>query len=170
MRSAESGMPQEPVRPVPTSGRLGILAVGVGARSTTLWGGGMAVRRGLAKPVGALTQMGRVLGPPGRPEPVLVREAVPLAALDDLVFGAWDILPDDAFAAAEKARVLERDLLRQLRAELGSIRPWRGIFDPRFVRRIDATHALPPRGHLASVAQIEKDIQSFRESTGASRL
>ena len=170
MRSADSRVPQEPARSTTASGRLGILTVGLGALSTTLMGGVMAVCRGMAKPVGALTEMGFVQGPPGRPDPVPVRQAVPLAALDDLVFGAWDILPDDAFAAAQKANVLEGDLLRQLKQQLAAIRPMRGVFDTRFVRRIDATHAVPSKGHLANVAHLERDIQSFRESTGASRL
>ena len=170
MKLADSRVPQEPARSTTASGRLGILTVGLGALSTTLMGGVMAVCRGMAKPVGALTEMGLVQGPPGRPEPVPVRQAVPLAALDDIVFGAWDLLPDDAFAAAQKANVLEGDLLRQLKQQLSAIRPMRGVFDTRFVRRIDATHALPPRGHLANVAHLERDIQSFRESSGASRL
>ncbi|HEU4400655.1 MAG TPA: inositol-3-phosphate synthase [Candidatus Polarisedimenticolia bacterium] len=160
----------EPARPTPASGRLGVLAVGGGALSTTLIAGVLAVRRGLGKPVGSLTQMGRVSGPRAHPDPVPLGQAVPLASLQDLVFGVWDILPDSVYSAAEKAKVLDSDLLRPLREELEAIRPWPGIFDPRYVRRIEATHCRPHMGHLASIAEIEKDIQSFRESAGLNRM
>jgi myo-inositol-1-phosphate synthase len=170
MKSTDTSTTQEAPRAAPASGRLGVLSVGLGALSTALIAGVLAVRRGLGKPVGALTQMGRVAGPSGRPDPLPVKEAVPLAELADLVFGAWDLLPDDAYAAAEKAKVLEGDLLHELRPELEAIRPWRGIFDARYVHRIDATHVRARRGHLASLAEIDKDIQSFREATGARRL
>jgi len=163
-------MTQDSVRPAPASGRLGVLVVGMGALSTALIAGVLAVRRGLGKPVGALTQMGRVAGPPGHPDPVPLQQAVPLASLQDLAFGGWDILPDDVYHAAEKAKVLERELLGVLRPELESIRPWRGIFDPRYVRRIEATHSRPRKGHRASLEEVDRDIRSFRESSGARRL
>ena len=94
-------MTQDSVRPAPASGRLGVLVVGMGALSTALIAGVLAVRRGLGKPVGALTQMGRVAGPPGHPDPVPLQQAVPLASLQDLAFGGWDILPDDVYHAAD---------------------------------------------------------------------
>ncbi len=166
----ETIMNHEAAGPAPASGRLGIMVVGMGALSTALVAGVLAIRRGFGRPVGALTQMGRVAGPPGHPGPVPLGQAVPLASLEDLAFGGWDLLPDNAYAAAVKARVLEAELLARLRPELESIRPWRGIFDPRYVRRIDATHSRLRKGHLASLAEIEKDIQSFRETTGAARL
>src|SRR5437667_2386743 len=97
-------------------------------------------------------------------------EADPLATFDDPVFGCWDVLPDSAYSAAEKAKVLDGDLLKRLRPELEAIRPWRGIFDPRYVRRIEGTHVRAGKGHLANVAEIEKDIESFREATGADRV
>ncbi len=167
---SENTMNHETARPAPATGRLGVLAVGMGALSTTLIAGVLAVRRGFGKPVGALTQMGRVAGPPGHPDPVPLGQAVPLASLQDLVFGGWDILPDNVYSAAEKAKVLEGDLLKVLRPELESIRPWRGIFDPRYLRRIEATHSRPRKGHLASVAEVAKDIRSFREATGVERI
>jgi myo-inositol-1-phosphate synthase len=124
------------IQAVPAQGRLGVAIVGAGALSTTLIAGVLAVRRGLAKPIGARTQLGLVPGPEGSPGDVPIGEAVPLVPLSHLAFGLWDILPDSAYASAVKARVLERDLLEALRADLESIRPWRGIFDPRFVRRL----------------------------------
>ncbi len=163
-------MNQEPVRTAPASGRLGVLAVGMGALSTSLIAGVVAVRRGLGKPIGALTQMGRVAGPNGHQDTVPVGEAVPLADLDSLVFGGWDIFPDDVYTAAAKAKVLEGDLLRSLRDELESIRPMPGIYDPRYLRRLEAVQTHPRAGHMASVAAVEKDIETFRKTSRADRL
>ena len=163
-------MRQKPNRPGPAKGRLGVVVVGAGALSTTLIAGVLAVRRGLGKPIGALTQLGVVTGPPDRPGAVPVGQAVPLASLPDLVFGVWDILPDSVYRSAVKAQVLERELLEELRPELDAIRPWRGIFDPRFVHRIEAAHCRPRQGHLASLAAIEKDITTFREAAGIDRM
>ena len=163
-------MRQKPSRPAPAKGRVGVVVVGAGALSTTLIAGILAVRRGLGKPIGALTQLGVVPGPPERPGPMPVGQAVPLAALPDLAFGVWDILPDSVYRSAVKAQVLERELLEELRPELDAIRPWRGIFDPRFVHRIEAAHCRPRQGHLDSVAGIDKDIKSFRETAGIDRM
>src|SRR6266704_1651665 len=107
-------MRQKPVPPAAAAGRLGV-----------------------GKPIGALTQLGYVAGPHERPAPVPIARAVPLSSLDDLAFGVWDILPDSVYRAAVKARVLDDALLEPLKDELESIRPWRGIFDPRYVHRIE---------------------------------
>src|SRR5262245_33157148 len=156
--------------PAAASGRLGVLVVGAGALSTTFIAGVAAVRRGLGKPIGALTQIGHVPGPDDRSGPVPVHEAVPLAGLGDLAFGVWDILPDSIHRAAVKARVLEDRVLEPLRKELEAIRPWQGIYDRRYIRRIEATHRLPQQGHLKNVAQIERDIEAFRVASRLSRL
>jgi myo-inositol-1-phosphate synthase len=158
------------IQAVPAQGRLGVAIVGAGALSTTLIAGVLAVRRGLAKPIGARTQLGLVPGPEGSPGDVPIGEAVPLVPLSHLTFGLWDILPDSAYASAVKARVLERDLLEALRADLESIRPWRGIFDPRFVRRLEAVHSRPRAGHKESLAEIERDLRSFRETGELDRM
>ena len=163
-------MRQEPIKPAPASGRLGVLIVGMGSLSTALIAGVLAVRRNLGKPIGSLTQMGQLPGPSGQPDSVPFGEAVPLAALADLAFGGWDVVSDDAYSAAKKARVLEDGLLALLKPELESIRPWRGIFDPRYLRRIEATHSRPPMGWLGSVEEVVKDIHRFREASGAERL
>jgi len=163
-------MRQKPVPPAAAAGRLGVVVVGAGSLSTSFIAGVLAVRRGLGKPIGALTQLGYVAGPHEKQPPVPIGQAVPLARLDDLVFGVWDILPDSVYRAAVKARVLDESLLEPLKDELEAIRPWPGIFDPRYVHRIEATHCRPQRGHLAAVAAIEKDIAAFRESAGIARL
>src|SRR5262245_37117621 len=129
-------MRQKPVPPAAAAGRLGVVVVGAGSLSTSFIAGVLAVRRGLGKPIGALTQLGYVAGPNEKQPPVPIGQAVPLARLDDLVFGVWDILPDSVYRAAVKARVLDESLLEPLKAELDAIRPWPGIFDPRYVHRI----------------------------------
>src|SRR3989442_11190920 len=111
-------MRQKPSPPAAAAGRLGVVVVGAGSLSTSFIAGVLAVRRGLGKPIGALTQLGRLTGSPERPGPVPVGQAVPLSSLDDLAFGVWDILPDSVYRAAVKARVLNRELLDELRDEL----------------------------------------------------
>jgi len=159
----------EPANGFVPRGPLGVVVVGMGAVSTSFIAGVHAVRKGLGRPFGSLTQMGRLHDGEGNGT-VPFAELVPLAGLDDLVFGGWDLFPDDAYVSARKARVLDRDLLEELRPELEAIRPWKGIFDPRFVRRIEATHFHAPRSHAASVESVERDIRRFRRSTGASRM
>ena len=163
-------MRQKPSPPAAAAGRLGVVVVGAGSLSTSFIAGVLAVRRGLGKAIGALTQLGLLAGPPECPSPVPVGQAVPLSSLNDLAFGVWDILPDSVYRAAVKARVLDRELLDELRDELDAIRPWKGIFDPRYVHRIQATHCRPRQGHRANVAEIDRDLGSFRESAGIERM
>ena len=114
----------------PAAGRLGILLAGLGAVSTTLIAGVHAIRKGLAAPTGSLTQMGTIrLGKRTDGRSPLIRDFVPLAGLDDLVFGGWDIFEDNCYQAACNAEVLRRGLLDQVRAELEAVRPWSAVFD-----------------------------------------
>ena len=107
------------------TGKLGVLLVGMGAVSTTTIAGVLAVRRGLAKPIGSLTQMGTVrLGKRTDGRSPLIKDFVSLASLDDIVFGGWDIFEDSSYEAAKTAGVLAPDLLEQIRPELEAIRPW----------------------------------------------
>src|ERR1044071_3005249 len=105
------------------------MLVGLGAVSTTTIAGVLAIWRGLAKPIGSLTQMGTVrLGKRTEGKSPLIRDFVPLAALDDVVFGGWDIFEDNSYEAAKTAGVLEKDLLEQIRPELEAIAPWPAVF------------------------------------------
>src|SRR5881628_1593158 len=111
----------------PASGKLGILLPGMGAVATTFIAGVQAVKRGLGKPIGSLTQMGTIrLGKRTENRVMRIQDFVSLARLEDLVFGAWDIFPDDAYEAATEANVLDRSLLDQLRPDLEAIRPMKG--------------------------------------------
>ena len=109
-------------------GKLGILLVGLGAVSTTTIAGVLAIRKGLAKPIGSLTQMGAIrLGKRTENRSPLIKDFVPLASLDDVVFGGWDIFEDNAYEAAKTAGVLDKDLLEQIRPELEAIKPIRAL-------------------------------------------
>jgi len=108
----------------PASGKLAILTPGMGAVTSTLIAGVLATRKGLARPIGSLTQMGKIrLGKRSENRSALIRDLVPLAGLDDVVFGGWDIFPDSAYEAAVKAKVVDRGLIEQLKSEMEKIVP-----------------------------------------------
>src|ERR1700756_1700084 len=114
----------------PAKGKLGVMIPGMGAVATTFVAGVEAIRKGIAKPIGSLTQMGTIrLGKRTDGRSPKVKEFVPLAGLDDLVFTGWDIFEDDMHTAAARAGVLERDLLDQVKGRLSSIKPLRAVFD-----------------------------------------
>ena len=153
------------------SGKLGVLLVGLGAVSTTLIAGVEAVKLGIAKPIGSLTQMGTIrLGKRTENRVPRIKEFVPLADLHDLVFGAWDIFPDDAFVAASKAAVLDPTLLKNLEIPLRSIKPMKGAFEQKWVKRLTGTHVKVGRNKKDLASQIVADIKEFKAKTGASRL
>src|SRR5436189_5732271 len=130
-------MPVKGVRIEPAAGKLGVLLPGIGAVSTTFIAGVEAVKKGLAKPIGSLTQMGTIrLGKRTEHRVPAIKGFVPLASLEDLVFGGWDIFPDDIYSAASKAGVLEPAHLAPLREELEKIKPLPAVFDTAYVSRI----------------------------------
>jgi myo-inositol-1-phosphate synthase len=163
-----------PAPPVirPAEGRLGVLCVGLGAVSTTLIAGVELIRRGMAEPVGSLTQLGTVrLGRRDEGRSPLVKDLVPLAALDDLVFGAWDVFPDDAYVSAVNAGVL--DVTRHLEPiadALRAVRPMTAAFDRAYVTRLEGTHTKGAIGRRAMLDAIRDDIRAFREANGCDRL
>src|SRR6266487_1206398 len=117
-----------PVEIAPARGKLGVLLVGLGAVSTTTIAGVMAIRKGIAKPIGSLTQMGTVrLGKRTEGRSPKINDVVPLSSLDDLVFGGWDIFADDCYAAARTAGVIDGSMLEKVRPELEQIRPWPAV-------------------------------------------
>jgi myo-inositol-1-phosphate synthase len=167
--SREILMIQKGVQIEPAEGKLGVLLVGLGAVSTTLVAGVEAVKRGLGKPIGSVTQMGTIrLGKRTENRVPRIQDFVPLAKLDDLVFGAWDIFPDDAYEAAREANVLERSLLDSLRPALEAIRPMQGVFDPRYVKRLHGTHIKEgTKWELAR--QLVDEIEAFQHQRGVDR-
>ena len=143
----------------------------MGAVSTTTIAGVLAVRRGLAKPIGALTQMGTVrLGKRTEARSPLIKDFVPLAALDDVVFGGWDIFEDNAYEAAKTAGVLEPSLLDQIKPELEAIRPMSAVFDRRYVKRLDGPNVKKGSSKRDLAEQLREDIRRFKEQHGIERL
>src|SRR5574341_2136773 len=121
----------------PAKGKLGVLLVGLGAVSTTFIAGVEAVRKGLAEPIGSLTQMGTIrLGKRTDNRTPAIRDFVPLAKLDELVFGGWDIYPDNCYQAARTSGVLEPALLENVKPFLEQITPMPAVFESRYVKRI----------------------------------
>jgi myo-inositol-1-phosphate synthase len=154
----------------PAGGKLGVLLPGLGAVSTTLIAGVRLIEKGLARPIGSITQMQRIrLGKRTTPQTVPIGELVPLAGLADLVFGAWDIFPDNAWESAVAAGVLPVELLEKVRSELEAIAPWPAVFDREWVRRLDGPHVkrAPTKRHLADA--LMKDIDDFRTLHGLAR-
>jgi myo-inositol-1-phosphate synthase len=143
----------------------------MGAVATTTIAGALLVRKGHAAPVGSLTQMGRLAtGASGHATKPLLRELVPLASLDQLRFGGWDIFEDDAYEAARAAAVLEERHLELVRGELRPIRPMTGVFYPGYVKRLHGTHIKAAPSKAAMVEQVRADIQRFKSEQGCDRL
>jgi myo-inositol-1-phosphate synthase len=155
----------------PAKGKLGIMIPGMGAVATTFVAGVEAVRKGLASPFGSLTQMGTIrLGRRTEGRSPLVKEFVPLARLDDLVFTGWDPFEDDMHTAARKAGVLEHDLLDQVKPFLSSIKPRPAVFDRNYVKKLDGHHVKKGKNKMDLAEQVRADIREFKKSSGASRL
>ncbi len=152
-------------------GKLGVLLVGLGAVSSTFIAGVELLKKGLGKPIGSLTQLGTIrLGKRTEKRTPHIREFVPLAGLEDIIFGAWDIFSDNAYQAALRARVVEPSLLDLVRPDMESVCPWPGVFDHEYVKRLDGTHVKSGATKLALAQQVMEDIRRFRAQSGATRL
>src|SRR5438445_750417 len=170
--SRRSPSPRREESPIePAKGKLGVMIPGMGAVATTFVAGVEAVRKGLAKPIGSLTQMGTVrLGKRTDSRSPKVKEFVPLAALDDLVFTGWDIFEDNMYEAATKAGVLDYRLVEQLKPFLSSIKPRPAVFDHNYVKKIDGPNVKKGKTKMDLAEQLRQDIRDFKKSSGASRL
>ncbi len=155
----------------PAKGKLGVLLVGLGAVSTTFIAGVEAIKDGLAEPVGSLTQMGTIrLGKRTDNRVPKIKQFVPLANLNDLVFGAWDIFPDSAYEAAMHAGVLEKDLLAKLKKPLQKIKPMKAVFDQTYVKRLTGTNVKQGKHKLALANQLIDEIAEFKRKNKCDRL
>ncbi|HEY3930052.1 MAG TPA: inositol-3-phosphate synthase [Candidatus Koribacter sp.] len=155
----------------PAKGKLGVMMPGMGAVATTFVAGVEAVRRGLAKPIGSLTQMGTVrLGKRTEGRSPKVNEFVPLAQLNDLVFTGWDIFEDNMFEAASKAGVLEKSLIEQIKPFLSSIKPRKAVFDKNYVKRLDGPNVKKGKNKMDLAEQLRQDIRDFKKESGVDRL
>ncbi len=154
----------------PATGKLGILTPGLGAVATTFIAGVESVRRGLSKPIGSLTQMATIrLGKRTDNRSPLIKDFVPLAGLDDLVFGAWDPIPDDAYTAAKKAGVLEERDLEPIKDFLSGIKPMKAAFENRYVTRINGTNVKTGSKREQAEA-LRQDIRDFKAQNGCDRV
>jgi myo-inositol-1-phosphate synthase len=152
-------------------GKLGVMIPGMGAVATTFVAGVEAIRKGLAKPIGSLTQMGTIrLGRRTEARAPRIKEFVPLAALNDLVFTGWDIFEDDMYSAACKAGVLDRTLLDPIKPMLSSIKPQKAVFDHNYVKKIDGPNVKKGKNKMELAEQVRQDIRNFKKSSGATRL
>jgi myo-inositol-1-phosphate synthase len=155
----------------PAEGKLGVLIPGIGAVTTTFIAGVEAVKRGLGQPFGSLTQLATIrLGKRTEGRSPLIRDFVPLAALEDLAVGGWDIFEENAYQAARNAQVLDRALLDQVKEPLEAIRPMRGVFYPEYVKRLHGTYVKDGGSKMDQAEMLGDDIRNFRASTGAARL
>jgi myo-inositol-1-phosphate synthase len=152
-------------------GKLGVLLVGLGAVTTTFIAGVEAIRKGLAKPIGSLTQMGTIrLGKRTEGRSPMIKDFVPLAKLDDLAFGTWDIFNENAYEAALHAGVLEKELLLQLKPQLQRIKPMPAVFDQAYVKRLSGTHVKKGKTKMELAEQVMEDIHDFKRRNRCSRL
>ena len=155
----------------PATGKLGVLLVGLGAVSTTFVAGVEAIKRGLAAPVGSLTQMGTIrLGKRTDNRSPKIKDFVPLAELDDIVFGAWDIFADSAFDAAMNAGVLEKDLLNQVSEQLASLKPMSAVFEQNYVKRLSGENVKTGKNKMELAEQLIQDIAKFKSDNNCDRL
>jgi myo-inositol-1-phosphate synthase len=155
----------------PATGKLGILLPGMGAVATTFMAGVEAIRRGISKPIGSLTQMGTIrLGKRTDNRSPAISDFVPLAKLPDLVFGGWDLFPDNAFEAATEAGVLSKEHLSDVKEFLTGIKPMTAVFEQAYVKKLTATHAKKGKSKLDLAEQVMDDIKSFKKQNNCERL
>ena len=155
----------------PAEGKLGILLVGLGAVSTTLVAGVEAIKRGISEPIGSLTQMGTIrLGKRTDNNVPKIKDFVPLASLDDIVFGAWDIFNDNAYDAAMNAGVLDKDLLNQVSEQLASLKPMAAVFEQNYVKRLHGENVKEGKNKMELAEQLIEDIAKFKTDNGCDRL
>src|SRR4051794_28144398 len=161
---------KQPTQIRPATGKLGVLLPGMGAVATTFVAGCMLARKGLASPIGSLTQMGRIrLGKRTDNREPFIHEFVELAKLDDLVFGGWDLFGDDAYAIARNAEVLTRDHLDLIKDELSAIKPMPAVFFPEFVKRLRGENVKKQTNKMELAEAVREDVRNFKKQHGLSR-
>jgi len=153
------------------AGKLGVMTVGMGAVATTFIAGVISIRKGLSKPIGSLTQMGTIrLGKRTEKKNPLIKDFIDLAGLDDLVFGGWDIFPDNAYEAAVKAGVLRREHLDPVREELEALKPWPAVFDQRYVKNLHGDNVKKAPTKYDCARLLIEDIRKFKEENNLDRM
>ncbi|MDQ0638272.1 myo-inositol-1-phosphate synthase [Pedobacter sp. W3I1] len=152
-------------------GKLGILMPGLGAVATTMIAGVAAIKKGISKPIGSLTQMGTIrLGKRTENKQPKIKDFVPLAGLEDLVFGGWDVYEDNVYEAAMNARVLDANLLRDVREELQAIKPMRAAFDRNYVKNLDGKYVKDLDNRYELALAVMEDIKNFKAENNCDRI
>ena len=171
MALTSSNADKKPTQIAPAKGKLGVMIPGMGAVATTFIAGVEAVRKGIAEPIGSLTQMGTIrLGKRTEGRSPKIKDFVPLAGLNDLVFTGWDIFEDDAYDSAIHAGVLEKELLGKIKPFLKSIKPRPAVFDRNYVKKLDGKHVKKGRNKMDLAEQLRADIKDFKKKSRADRL
>jgi myo-inositol-1-phosphate synthase len=162
---------QKKIKIKPATGKLGILTPGLGAVATTFIAGVIASRRGLAEPIGSLTQMSNIrLGKRTENRNPKIKDFVPLATLDDIVFGGWDLYEDNVYEAAVNAKVLDRFMVEALKSDLEKIKPMKAVFEKRYARNLVGTHIKEGKTKMDLAKQLMDDIRQFKKDNDCSRL
>ena len=152
------------------NGKLGVLIPGLGAVATTMIAGVEAVKKGLAQPVGSLTQTGNIrLGKRTENRYPKIKDFVPLADLNDIVFGGWDVYEDNVYEAAVNARVLELGLLQAIKPELERVKPMKAVFDKSYIKNLDGTNIKEAATKYDLALAVMKDIEDFKKKNNCSR-
>ena len=155
----------------PATGKLGIMVVGLGAVSTTFMTGVMMARKGLAKPVGSMTQYDKIRVGRGENKKYLhYKDIVPLATLDDIVFAAWDVYPANAYESAINAEVLKEKDIEPVKDELLKIKPLKAAFDKNYAKRLDGDNVKQCKDRWDMMEHVREDIRNFKKETGVSRV
>lgn len=155
----------------PADGKLGILLPGLGAVATTMIAGVIAVNKGLSQPIGALTQMGNIrLGKRTENRYPLIKDFVPLAELNNIAFGGWDVYADNVYEAAMNAKVLEAGLLQSIKPELEAIKPMKAVFDKSYVKNLDGSHIKTAATKYDLAKEVMNDIENFKVAHDCSRV
>ena len=155
----------------PATGKLGIMVVGLGAVSTTFMTGVMMARKGLAKPVGSMTQYDKIRIGRGENKKYLhYKDIVPLATLDDIEFAAWDVYPANAYESAINAEVLKEKDIEPVKDELLKIKPLKAAFDKNYAKRLDGDNVKQCKDRWDMMEQVREDIRNFKKETGVSRV
>lgn len=153
------------------TGKLGVLTPGMGAVATTFMAGVIAANKGIGKPIGSYTQMGKIrLGKRTEKRNVNINEFVPLASMNDMVFGGWDIFKDNAYESAMNAGVLEKDLLNSMKNELSEIKPMSAVFDSKFVKNINGENIKNETTKMDAAKALMNDIKTFKTDNNCDRV
>ena len=153
------------------NGKLGVLVVGLGAVTTTFMTGVFMARKGLAKPVGSMTQFDKIRVGRGENKKYLhYKDIVPIASLDDIVFGAWDVYPENAYESAINAEVLKEKDIEPVKDELKAIKPMKAAFDKNYAKRLDGDNTMGDITRWEMVERLREDIRNFKKETGVERV